>query len=175
MRRSRIVSRALSVGVALLVFGVAGSAQGSFPGRNGKIAYERQVAPGDYDIYVMEPDGSGRTRLTSNRYIWDIMPSWSPDGTKIAFASDRQANWDVYLMNADGSGQTSLTGPATADWDPTWSPWGTRIAFLRDVDDASDIFVMNADGTGQVNLTNTPRNESEPSWSPDGTRIAYTR
>ena len=59
----------------------------------------------------MNADGTGQTRLTNNA-AFDIEPAWSPDGTKIAFASDRDGNVEIYVMNADGTGQTRLTNNA---------------------------------------------------------------
>jgi len=56
----------------------------------------------------MNSDGSGQTRLTDNNAA-DFGPSWSPDGTKITFVSERDGNREIYVMNADGSGQTRLT------------------------------------------------------------------
>ena len=64
-----------------------------------------------YEIYTMNLDGTGVTRLTYNSDI-DYYPAWSPDGSKIVFASTRAGgewDWDIYVMNADGSGQTRLT------------------------------------------------------------------
>ena len=59
----------------------------------------------------------------------DFSPSWSPDGTKIAFTSHMDDNREIYIMNADGSNQTRLTNEPTGDFYPSWSPDGTRIAF----------------------------------------------
>ena len=149
-----------------------------------------------HQIYVMNADGSGITRLTNNQGSdrADIDPSWSPDGTKIAFASGRDcvfgqcSNLNIYVMNADGSNPIRLTdnrGSDNADFNPSWSPDGTKIAFTRDYRNGNwDIYVMNADGSDQTRLTdNTARcpgtisciaaRDGYPSWSPDGTKIAY--
>jgi dipeptidyl aminopeptidase/acylaminoacyl peptidase len=81
------------------------------------------------EIYVINADGSGQWRLTRNR-AKDIAPVGSPDGRRIAFASDRGGNFELYVMNADGSAQRRLTRrPANAF--PAWSPDGRKIAFVQ--------------------------------------------
>ena len=89
----------------------------------------------------------------------DRQPAWSPDGGRIAFASDRDENDEIYVMNADGAGQTRLTNTSSDEGLPAWSPYGTRIAFNSSTDDIPDIYVINADGPGQVLpiLTNRAR------------------
>jgi Tol biopolymer transport system component/predicted Ser/Thr protein kinase len=127
---------------------------------------------GNYEIYVMQADGSGQTNLT-NHPAYDWFASWSPDGTRITFVSGRDGGYEVYVMQADGSGQTNLTNDAAYDWFPSWSPDGTRIAFASDRHGKDDIYVMQADGSGVSRLTDNPANDSRPSWSPDGTRLAF--
>ena len=129
---------------------------------------------GPYLLHLWLPQPSaGATNLTNDSAV-DDSPAWSPDGTKIAFASDRDGNQKIYVMNADGSGAVSLTGNATWDSDPAWSPDGTRIAFLSySPTDGAEIYVMNADGSGQTRLTNNSAIDGDPAWSPDGTKIAF--
>ena len=71
------------------------------------------------DIYVMNVDGSSRTKLT-NKLTHDAFSSLSSDGTKIAFHSNRDGNYDIYVMNADGSNQTRLTDNPARDAQPSW-------------------------------------------------------
>ena len=91
------------------------------------------VGPGGTgsEIYAVNADGSGKVNLT-NDPADDFTPSWSPDGTKIAFARwDGGSGAEVYVMNADGTGQTNLTNNPADDSEPAWSPDGTKIAFTR--------------------------------------------
>jgi hypothetical protein len=133
---------------------------------NGKIAFER-----NNEIHLINPDGSGLTRLTNGGAS---QPAWSLDGTKLAFVSGRDGNREIYVMNADGTGLTRLTNDPAADLRPTWSPDGTMLAFSSDRDGNGEIYVMNADGSGQTNLTSHSALDNEPAWSPDGTKIAFT-
>jgi WD40 repeat protein len=142
-------------------------ANAAFPGVNGKIALSRNVA-GNEDIYTMNPDGTGLTRLTNDPAA-DSQPQWSPDGRRIAFISFRNSpGWSVYVMNADGSGQTRLAGGI----EPHWSPDGKKIVFgTGPCYDGGDIYFVNQDGTGLSSFTPG----CGPSWSPDGTEIAFSR
>jgi Tol biopolymer transport system component len=105
----------------------------------------------------------------------DFNPSWSPEGTKIAFTSDRDGNQEIYVMNADGTEQTNLTNDPGSDNYPDWSPDGSKIAFTSRRDGIEEIYVMNTDGAGPTRLTDASCCWSRnPSWSPDSTKIAFT-
>jgi Tol biopolymer transport system component len=121
------------------------------------------------DIYVVNADGTGLSRLTDHP-AYDRWPEWSPDGSRILFTSNREYSWNAYVMNSDGSAQTSLRGP----FDPfleggrtgfaSWSPDGKLIVFDGP---GADIYVANADGTDVRNLTDTDwAYDSSPVWSP---------
>ncbi|MBI3460336.1 PD40 domain-containing protein, partial [Candidatus Acetothermia bacterium] len=101
-------------------------------------------------------------------------PVLSPDGSKIAFASNRDGNQEIYLMNADGTGSVNLTQNKAEDFLPAWSPDGSKIAFVSTRDQNDEIYVMNANGSGQTRLTNNPASDWKPTWSPDGKQIAFT-
>ncbi len=151
------------------------AAPDALPLARGDIAFE-SMRDGDVEIYVMNADGSGQTRLTNNPAV-DRDPAWSPDGRQIVFASTRDdslvGNVEIYVMNADGSGQTRLTNNPAGDLVPAWSPNGRQIAFDSYRDGNIEIYVMNVDGSGQTRLTNNPAAETGSAWSPDGTQIAF--
>jgi Tol biopolymer transport system component len=187
MRRTVLMLVATALGI-LIVGGMSfvaieKPAHAAFPGKNGKIVFASNRTTGevvnnpegDFEIFTMNPDGTGLQQLTSNAAS-DLDPAWSADGKQIAFESDRDGSFGIYVMKADGSGQTQLTSlspdPSTPQysWDrPAWSPDGTKIAFAS----GGDIYVINIDGSGLKNLTNSPGSEYGPSWSPDGTKIAF--
>ena len=134
-----------------------------------------------YAIYLMDADGSGDGRLTDDEgdaataagIQWQTDPAWSPDGTRIAFASAREGSFDIYVVSSDGTGTSRLTSTGDHDRGPSWSPDGRRIAFSRS-SDGGKVWVMNTDGTGARRLTDDLAEEGEPAWSPDGRWIAYS-
>lgn len=130
-----------------------------------KIAFasDRARALDHGDIFVVNSDGSGLVRLTSDEFD-DREPAWSPDGRRIAF---ERGNY-VYVMNAiDGSALTAVTLYGTH---PQWSPDGSRIVFAGT---DSHIWVTNPDGSRLIQLTAAPGLDDTPAWSPDGRRIAF--
>ncbi len=142
-----------------------------------KIAYTRcgHSELSNCDIWVMDADGSNKTRLTTTD-AQETWPAWSPDGTKIAYTSNLDDPFqDIYVMDADGSNQTRLTTTAGFDAFPEWSPDGTLIAFSSDRSALDDIFVMDADGSNQTRVTQGQKIDERPDWSPDGTTIVFSR
>jgi Tol biopolymer transport system component len=148
---------------------------------NGKIAFTSD-RDGNLEIYVMNPDGSNQVRITSNNVV-DGYPTWSPDGRKIAFVSQKQnGSFAIFTMNADGTDRTEITAlndSYWAMWRPlSWSPDGGRIAFHDSsaVSTGIDIFVVNLDGSGRQNLTADHAHlDLTPTWSPDGSKILFSR
>ena len=145
--------------------------------RRTKIAFA-SARDGNLEIYVMDGDGSNRRRLTVNP-ARDWLPTWSPDGKKIAFVSNRNnVNRDhtqIWVIDADGKNPIRLTD-GLVDWGPDWSPDGTKILYdARVVPEnhhlaPGGITVMDSDGK---NKRLFGRRGFEPSWSPDGKRIAF--
>jgi Tol biopolymer transport system component len=133
---------------------------------------------GDYDIYRMGFDGEDVVRLTTHEAD-DIQPTWSFDGSQIAFASYRDGDWEIYRMNADGSGQTNVTNWPLAedgispsqDMAPSWScDW---IAFQTDRHGQWEIYKTDPNGAQQIRLTDNDAADEQPVWSPDGQWIAF--
>ncbi|HSQ17950.1 MAG TPA: DPP IV N-terminal domain-containing protein [Anaerolineales bacterium] len=183
---------------------------------------------GDAEIYLMNPDGTDQHPLTDNDAD-DTSPTWSPDGSLIAFESDRddphphtcfpRCDYNLYLMNADGSQPHRLTSLPGAEWHAAWSPdgrslvftagdlgyttmgiytlsldegepqpllvdefendaadWspdGTQMAFSSNREGSRDIFVMDADGSGMRKVVDTGLDDYFPEWSPDGSQLAF--
>ena len=128
---------------------------------------------GKADVCVMDIEGNQLKNLTQSLGI-DEVGSWSPDGSKIVFFSNRDGNSEIYVMDSNGENQVNLTNHPALDAAPTWSPDGTKIAFQSNrAGDQDDIYVMNPDGANIVNLTRHPWEDQAPAWSPDGRWIAY--
>jgi Tol biopolymer transport system component len=164
---------ALAAGAALAV-----PAGATDPGNNGKLVFERPTKDGA-NLFSVEPDGSGLTRLTDRKGV-EGDSSWSPDGTKIAFTCARNPEggpFEICSVNADGSGFRRLTRHRTFTIAPSWSPDGTRIVYatLKGRGEHLRLYVMNADGSGKQQLTRHrgPYSDTDPEWSPDGTTIAF--
>ena len=102
----------------------------------------------------------------------NYLPAWSPDGSKIAFTSNRDGNPEIYIMNRDGSGLRRMTNNPAIDVTPTWSPNGNQIAWVSDRTGNPKIYVMNVDGTGQRMLIGEYCDR--PTWSSNPfNEIAY--
>ena len=125
---------------------------------------------------MMNSDGTTETRLTNNPAI-DLKPAWSPDGKKIAFASNRDGgnfnSFEIYVMDLNGGVVQRLTNNSAADVHPSYSPDGHKIAFHSRRDGNAEVYVMNADGTNQINLTDDSADDVQPAFSPDGNKIAF--
>lgn len=146
-----------------------------------------------YDIYTVNRDGTGTTRLT-NYDVYTAEAVLSPDGKKIVFTSLKDGDLDIYTMNVDGTDVVRLTTTPGYDGGPWWSPDSKRIVYrahhpkdtaeLKAYQDLLaqglirpskvELFVMNADGSDQRQVTALGGANFGPSWSPDGTRIIFS-
>jgi Tol biopolymer transport system component len=130
---------------------------------------------GNFEIYVMNSDGTQPTRLTNYPGV-DQFPDWSPDGREIAFRRDT----DIYVMDLASGETRRLTNAPPLNQMPAWSPNGQQLTFMSARDGYPSVFVMNADGSGQTNLTpKTPGDvdtdwvSRAPSWSTNGRHIFF--
>jgi Tol biopolymer transport system component len=115
---------------------------------------------------VINIDGSGLVQLTQNDG-YDGRPRWSPDGTQIAFETDRDGDWDVFLMKADGSDAHPLTVNAKAsDWMQDWSPDGEWLVYVSSLDGNDELYLIRKNGTDQRRLTEDTYDNFAPVWIP---------
>lgn len=127
----------------------------------------------ELQIFVVSATGTNQVNLTQAPGTVNVDPSWSPDGSKIAFTSTRDGNTEIYVMNSDGSNSHRLTENSSSDWKPRWFPGGDAISFLSNRDGKYEIFVMNPDGSHQVAVTDPPHDVWDYAWSSDR-RLAFS-
>lgn len=128
---------------------------------------------GSANIYTMDLRSRQTTRLTSSQAI-DTSASYSPDGTKIAFESDRGGRQQIYVMGADGSNPQRVSFGNGSYSTPVWSPRGDLIAFTKQSGGQFSIGVMKTDGSGERLLTTGYHNEG-PTWAPNGRVLMFFR
>ena len=154
------------------------------------------VRDGDMEIYSMNADGSGVTRLT-HRPGPDGGPFFSPDGSQIVFRGRglqpgkelddyqlllkeslwRPTSLEIFVMNRDGSNVRQVTSLNGASFAPYWYPDGKRIIFASNHQDPRgrdfDLWAINVDGTNLERITNNPTFDGFPMFSPDGTKLVF--
>ncbi|MBC7743404.1 MAG: PD40 domain-containing protein [Bdellovibrionaceae bacterium] len=139
------------------------------------------MGSGAADIYKINLNGEIVNRLTKGPAgAINVEPSVNPDGSKIAFSSERGGRPMIYTMSSDGGNVKRLTFQGVYNSSPSWSPDGKKIAFAGQDQDHFDVFVMNADGSNIVRVTSAKRgngkgaHNEDPSFSPDSRYLVYT-
>lgn len=134
---------------------------------------------GNPEIHVMNDDGSAQVRLTDHP-AWDLYPVFSPDGSQIAFSSDRNGDQaEIFIMDADGANVRQLTSGISSDHRYTeglhWHPSGEKLVFSFCLDNVWQLFEIDADGSNLRQLTRTPHSNLRPRYSRDGNSIHVMR
>lgn len=169
-RRSRLFGAACVATLAVLCAALSPTVANA----QARIAFVSERDGGWGQIYVMNANGKGQTRLTFDNAP-NLQPNFSPSGDKIAYTSYRDGNFEIYVMNADGTGNVRLTNNGAADYAPCWSPDGSQIVFVSRRSGNNEIWKMKADGTNLVQLTNDPGDDTQPAWcwDPNNNVIAF--
>jgi Tol biopolymer transport system component len=116
------------------------------------------------DLALVNID-SGETRMIAADPALDLYPTWSPDGSRLAFVSDRDGNREIYLTSPDGTSLINLTNNPAYDSNPVWSPSGRHIAFLSNRDNGLGLYAMDADGSNPTKIGESSV-ISQPAWFP---------
>lgn len=195
INQSKLFSVSFILFVAALLLASCGTNVTYHPsGLPSRIAYSSDL-DNTVHVYTIKPDGTDNRSTSSDPQILDGLPTWSPDGTLIAFTSNQAEDFDLWTMKEDGSNRLRLTSMKGWDGSPRWSPDGSKIVFVGERNNAEghksfEIFIMNSDGSGVKQLTNSEswgpeatgdtggheepvRWNSCPTFSPDGTKILF--
>lgn len=172
-RRAAVSAMALAM-TAPLTLGAAGDAgaAGDRP-----IVFARYTAAASIeDLYAISPSGGAPVKLTHTSTVSDVMPSWSPDGKRVAFVryGSGGAIDGIWTMKTTGGDLKAVPGTEGGS-DPAWSPDGKRIAYSKPVGTQREIYVADIDGTPATRLTHTSADDFHPTWSPDGANLAFNR
>ena len=167
-----LIVAAVLLACAAALLALSEKAEATFPGKNGKIAYEFYGGGTDGGIYTIDPGGGGKSKVTDTRVSGDAMPSYSPNGKRIAYSDYDGKDYEIYTIKVGGGGKTKVTNNNTQDFWPAYSPDGKKIAYecykaLGSDDDEDfdhEICTINVGGGGKTKVTDTAGYSSDPSW-----------
>lgn len=137
------------------------------------VIYFEARSDGHSHLWAFSPGDSGPHRLLGGEWD-DREPALSPDGSRLAFASNRGGPWDLYLMDLRTGEVSPLTETASYEGQPTWSPDGMWIACEGYVDGELDLWILSSAGTqAPIQLNHAGALDRAPTWDPSGRRIAF--
>lgn len=173
--RWKVDMHPLDNGVACLTVTVSGSESATLTAYHraspGVIVYACPTGSGEA-IFQCRPDGTGVQQLTDGT-TRDTGPALSPDGKRIAFASNRQGFMQLYLFDLATKNVTTLASHLMGASSPSWSPDGAMVAYVATDHGHSQIFITSALGGGSTNLSRSNTHETSPCWSPDGSHLCW--
>ena len=152
-----------------LAFIYVGSVDAAAP-TTAKIAFTSN-RDGNYEIYIMNPDGTGQKNLTRHRAS-DVQPAWSPTGKEILFVSNRDGRPDLYLMDADGRNVRKVFKNRKLRTAPAWSPDGEQISYCR-TEAVRELYIASLDQKDERQVAPVGKYDGYSSWSPNGTQIVF--
>jgi Tol biopolymer transport system component len=142
-----------------------------------KIAFEARTEADDWDVWIINADGTELRNLTNLPSANDGNPAWSPDGTQLVFSSNRAGTFDLYLLAIDGSEDAErLTRASGNEVHPAWSPDGQSIVFRAEAKDDEgnhQLFTVSPNGGAVSPLFISRYNEDWPAWSPEGGHVVF--
>jgi Tol biopolymer transport system component len=181
-RQPTLFALAAVLALATLL-GAAKTAQATYPGANGRLAFAIAIDPqhlASADIYTVMPNGEALQQLTATP-DFEACTAYLPDGKQIAYCAGVQAAGgvtEIWKMKQNGKQQERVTDLGARSLWPDFSPDGTRIVFMSQPAGAPagtpfQLYVINSDGSDVVQLTSDPWTHEEPAFSPDGSKIAF--
>ena len=164
------VSRGRSMIVASTPWGVADTALVFVQGE----VLVTSTRNGPADLFAFDPADPGSFSQITEGPGDEIGAAFSPDGSRIVYASNRDGNYELYVVDADGQNPERVTMTTANEAEPNWTPDGQQIVYQSDASGGLQIWIMNADGSNQRALTEGTAANLEPAVSPDGSRIVFT-
>jgi dipeptidyl aminopeptidase/acylaminoacyl peptidase len=160
--------------------GFSDPSEGSWSPDGTQIVYMTDVGEKNFPLRIVNADGSGLVTRYGGDAVNGRYPTWSPDGSSIAFVGGTFDAPELWLINADGSDPRMIVGcdpslvcPLVSP--PAWSPDAASVAFAATGPQGDQIYVVASDGRSLTALTNLAGSALDPTWSPDGTQIAFTQ